>query len=239
MLPLLVKFPYAHDTARLRVWIRRLYAHSCAVLVAIALTGAAAPAFPAPPASRAEALANLKSPDTATRAEAVVWVANHGRMEDAALLQSALRDESAFVRDFAERGLWLLWGRSGERAIDELMARASDLQQAGRLGDAIEVYSEVIRRKPEFAEGWNRRATAYYLAGDYKRSIADCHEVLRRNPGHFGALSGMGQIYTQLEEYQLAISWLQRALEANPNMVGVEMQIKMLEERLKKGRQAT
>jgi hypothetical protein len=77
------------------------------LLALLALTLAAATAFPAPPATRAEALAALENPVTERRAEAVVWVANHGRMEDTPLLLKRLQqDESPFVRGYAEQGLW-------------------------------------------------------------------------------------------------------------------------------------
>jgi tetratricopeptide (TPR) repeat protein len=137
------------------------------------------------------------------------------------------------VRGFAEQGLWLLWTRSGDSEIDQLMARATEEMNAGRHSQAISILTEVIKRKPEFAEGWNRRATVYYLAGQYERSIADCHEVLKRNPRHFGALSGMGQIHFQLEDWGNALEWYRRALEVNPNMLGVEMNIRLLEEKLR------
>jgi tetratricopeptide (TPR) repeat protein len=207
------------------------------VLLVTALTAAPPPAFPAPPKSRAEALAGLRDADTATRAEAVVWIANHGAMTDAPLLHERLRDESAFVRNFAEQGLWLLWTRSGDAAIDALMARATEEMQASRYAQAITSLDEVVRKKPEFAEGWNRRATVYYLAGELQKSIADCGEVLKRNPLHFGALSGLGQIYLQLEDEANALKWFRRALEVNPNMLSVEVNVRMLEERLK-GRRA-
>jgi len=204
-----------------------------AVLVAAILTAAAPPAFPEPPATRDEALSALRSADAATRAEAVVWLANRGGMSDAALLHERLRDESAFVRGFAEQGLWLLWSRSGDAEIDRLMARGSEAMNAARYGDAISVFSEVIQRNPDFAEGWNRRATVYYLAGEYAKSIADCDEVLKRNPGHFGALSGLGQIYLQMEDYEKALAWFRRALDVNPNLLGVEINIRMIEEKLR------
>jgi tetratricopeptide (TPR) repeat protein len=203
------------------------------VLLAVALTAAAPRAFPQAPQTRAEALGALASPDAAARAEAVVWLANRGGMEDAPLLHERLRDESSFVRGFAEQGLWLLWSRSGNAEIDRLMALGSQAMQAGRHNEAIGVFSRIIETRPEFAEGWNRRATVYYLAGQYDKSIADCHEVLKRNPRHFGALSGMGQIHVQLEDYENALRWYRRALEVNPNMLGVEMNIRLLEEKLK------
>jgi tetratricopeptide (TPR) repeat protein len=201
--------------------------------ILLLLTAATPAAFPAPPQTRAEALSALASTDAATRAEAVVWIANRGAMTDAALLHERLHDESPFVRGFAEQGLWLLWSRSGDAGIDQLMARASEDMQAGRHDEAITTLTEVVKKKPEFAEGWNRRATVYYLAGEFKKSIADCDEVLKRNPRHFGALSGLCQIHFQLEDYPSALKWYRRALEVNPNMVGVEMNIKMIEERMK------
>jgi tetratricopeptide (TPR) repeat protein len=206
------------------------------VLLVTALTTAAPAAFPEPPKSRAEALAALKNADTATRAEAVVWIANRGSMADAPLLHERLRDESAFVRGFAEQGLWLLWTRSGDAGIDALMAKATEEMQAGRYGEAIALLNDIVAKKPEFAEGWNRRATVHYLAGDLQKSIADCDQVLKRNPGHFGALSGLGQIYLQLHDDAKALESFRRALEVNPNMVGVEMNVRMLEERLRSPR---
>jgi tetratricopeptide (TPR) repeat protein len=196
------------------------------------LTAAAPAAFPEPPQSRAEALERLASSEAAARAEAVVWIANRGAMADAALLHERLRDESGFVRSYAEQGLWLLWTRSGDAAIDALMARGLDEMQAGNYAEAIKTLSEVVRKKPGFAEGWNRRATVYFLAGEYRKSIADCDEVLKRNPLHFGALSGLGQIYVALDDLQAALKWFRRALEVNPNMIGVEINIQMIEERL-------
>jgi tetratricopeptide (TPR) repeat protein len=97
----------------------------------------------------------------------------------------------------------------------------------------------VVKRKPDFAEGWNKRATVYYLVGDFKRSIADCGQVLKRNPRHFGTLSGLGQIYYRMDDYEKSIEWFRKALEVNPNMAGVELNLKALEamQRERKGKQ--
>ena len=88
----------------------------------------------------------------------------------------------------------------------------------------------MIRQKPDFAEGWNKRATVLFLAGEFMRSLADCHEVMKRNPLHFGALAGYGQIYFQLEQYERAIEYWKRALQVNPNMPGVESNLKAAEQ---------
>jgi len=166
----------------------------------------------------------------------VVWIANHGRPEDQPLLLKRLHDESPFVRGYAERGLWLLWSRSGEAEIDRLMAAGVEQMQAGRHREAVATFSEVIRRKPAYPEGWNKRATVHYLAGDYQKSLADCDEVVKRNPQHFGAISGYGLIYFSLQQYDKAIEYWRRALEVNPNLIGVEINIKGAEQRLKEKR---
>jgi len=150
-------------------------------------------------------------------------------MADQPLLLKHLRDADARVRAVAEQALWLLWSRSGDAAIDQLLAAGIQEMQTGRLQDAIASFGEVIRRRPAFAEGWNKRATAYYLAGDYRRSLADCDEVVKRNGSHFGALSGYGQIYFQLEQFDKAIAAWRRALAVNPNMQGLEENIRQVE----------
>jgi tetratricopeptide (TPR) repeat protein len=197
------------------------------LLLALTILGAAA--FPQAPASRQEALSGLQSADAPTRAAAVAWIARNGRAGDDAPLYARLRDESPTVRGFAEQALWLIWSRSGDTAIDQLLERGVDEMQSGRSREAIATFSEVIRRRPAFAEGWNKRATALYLAGEFQRSLADCDEVLKRNPRHFGALSGAGLIHLALEQHRQALQWFRRALEVNPNMEGIEAEAQRLE----------
>jgi tetratricopeptide (TPR) repeat protein len=192
----------------------------------------AATAGPGDYASREEALRAMTSADADRRADAVTWLAGHGTQADAKVLKERLTDDSRYVRMVAEQGLWQLWSRSGDDAIDTIFARGVEEMGAGRLDDAIATFSEVIRRKPDFAEGWNKRATALFLAGELRRSLADCDEVMKRNPLHFGALAGYGQIYFQLGQYEKAIDYWKRALQVNPNMTGVEISIKATEELL-------
>lgn len=201
------------------------------ILLLAALTTLAGAAFPQ--ASRQEALASLGSADAAARAAAVVWIARNGSPADAAPLYERLRDESPMVRSYAEQALWMLWSRSGDEAVDRLLERGIDEMQSGRHAEAIATFSEVIRRKPAFAEGWNKRATALYLSGDYQRSLADCAEVIKRNPRHFGALSGAGLVSLELEQHRQALDWFRRALEVNPNMPGIEAEARRLEELLR------
>jgi tetratricopeptide (TPR) repeat protein len=108
--------------------------------------------------------------------------------------------------------------------------------KSGELRRSIATFTRVIRLKPEFAEGWNKRATLYFLTGDYGKSLADCAEVIKRNPYHFGALAGYGQIYLKLESYELALEYFNRAIEINPNMDGVRLNIQLLEQLLEQRR---
>lgn len=199
-----------------------------AVLLALA-AGDPAAAAPNAYASRADAIRGLTAPDPAHRVDAIVWIAGNGTAADEGLLRPRLHDDSAMVRELAERGLWILWARSGDAAIDALMERGAGQMQSGQLQDAIATFTEVIRRKPAFAEGWNRRATAYFLAREFRRSLADCDEVVRRNPYHFGALSGYGQIHFELEQYDKAIAYWRRALAVNPNLAGVAERVELAE----------
>ena len=157
-------------------------------------------------------------------------------MADQPLLLRRLRDEDLLVRALAEQALWLLWGRSGDTGIDRALAEGTALMQSGNIPEAIAIFGAIIQRKPGFAEGWNKRATAYFLAGDYRRSLADCDQVMKRNPSHFGALSGYGQIHFRLEDYARAIDYWKRALKVNPNLDGLEQNIEGAEELLKEKR---
>jgi tetratricopeptide (TPR) repeat protein len=183
-------------------------------------------------ANRDQALKALTARDPARRAEAIAWIAEHGLPSDEAALRLRLKDENPFVRRYAEEALWVLWSRSGDDAIDALMETGVAQMQTRQFSAAIATFSEVIRRKPAFAEGWNKRATVLFLAGELKKSLADCDEVMKRNPNHFGALAGYGQIYFQLEQYERAIEYWKRALKVNPNMEGVEKGIKNAKELL-------
>lgn len=198
----------------------------CALALATAF---AAPAFAQEIQSHDAAVAALHDADPHTRMLGVVWIAENGKFADADLLHERLRDEEPLLRAAAEQGLWALWTRSGDPAIDKLLAIGTELMSNGAYAEAIDVFSDVIQRAPDFAEGWNKRATAYFLAGEYRKSIADCEEVFKRNPKHFGALSGDGQNWLALGELDKALEYLRRALAVNPNMDGVAEMIRRIE----------
>ena len=195
-----------------------------AAVVTLLAAGVARAADP----TREEALAALAGRDVEQRRYGALALADTGLMADLPRLAAALRDPDARVRAFAEGAMWQVWSRSGDADVDTLLAVGIE-QMSARRGDlAVDTFTEVIRRRPDFTEGWNKRATVYYLLGDYEKSLADCDEVMKRNRFHFGALSGYGMIYLQLGQPEKALAHFEQALQINPNLETVEETAEML-----------
>ncbi|MFQ5881355.1 MAG: tetratricopeptide repeat protein [Candidatus Methylomirabilales bacterium] len=147
-------------------------------------------------------------------------------------LVRALRDEDWGVRTIAEHSLWQIWCRSGDPAVDALLQEGIQALERKAWEKAVQKFTQVIERDPGFAEGYNRRATAYYLMGEYMQSIADCEATVARNPYHFGALSGEGLCYLALGRLHKARELFRKALEVNPNMPEVEQDLSAIERSL-------
>jgi tetratricopeptide (TPR) repeat protein len=187
--------------------------------------------------SRELALTHAQSRDADLRLEACTVLAKVGKQEDLTLLQSRLFDDDERVRDAAEAAIWAIWSRSGDAATDRLFAQGMEQMRDGRLRMAVDTFSRVIAMRPDFAEGWNKRATVYFLLGENDLSLKDCDEVVKRNPAHFGVLAGYGQIYLRKGELQRALDYFEQALATNPNMTGVQASIEALRELMvKRGR---
>jgi tetratricopeptide (TPR) repeat protein len=218
-------------------WSAWLVTVASAVLLAIV---AGIPASGAPETAQQAVTTLRDSPDANARRNAVQILADAGGMEHLPALVRALRDQDQDVRSLAEDALWRVWSRSGDPGVDRLFADGVDQMRERQLVEAVETFSRVIEQKPDFAEGWNKRATLYYWLGEYEKSLADCDEVMKRNPHHFGALSGYGMIYMQLDRPERAIEYFERALAINPNLEQVEETIEALRRSLRsRGRETT
>ena len=114
--------------------------------------------------------------------------------------------------------LWQMWHQSGDSKLDALLRQGIEAMERQDLQASDEIFSRLIVTAPAFAEGWNKRATARYLAQDYAGSIADCRETLARNPNHFGALSGQGLCHLALNEYREAAALFRHALAVHPHL---------------------
>lgn len=197
------------------------------LVVVLALASAGWAAGPA-----SKHLEALRDGSVAQRRAALRSLADSGGGGAVAAIVDNLKHADGTVRDLAEYALWAIWARSGDREVDQWLRRGTRIMTGGNPRVAIEIFDRIVDQKPEFAEGYNKRATAWYLLGAYHRSLADIRHTLKRNPFHFGALSGAGYCMIQLERYDEALLFFQRALQINPNLTGVVVLRKKIEARL-------
>jgi tetratricopeptide (TPR) repeat protein len=208
-----------------------------AMAMAVAMAMAASAATDA--STRAQALTAIEQPSAIVRYSGVQRLGEIGNMTDANRLAKRLHDDDARVRQAAAASMWQIWSRSDDPAIDALYQRGLQEIEAGQLREAVATFSSIIQKKPAFAEAWNKRATLYFMMGEWALSLKDCDEVMQRNPNHFGALSGYGQIYLNLGDFANAITYFERALTVNPNLPGVAATIKLLEQKLQQKQRNT
>lgn len=138
---------------------------------------------------------------------------------DDLLRELARPDQDRWAR--LERQILREWSRSGSAAIDYLFARGQRALQAGQADEAIARFSAVIDHDPAFAEGWNARATAYFMANRLGQSLADIEQVLILNPHHFGALAGLGMILERLNRPDAARAAYDASLAIHPHQASV------------------
>ncbi|GAB3292344.1 hypothetical protein GCM10027511_05370 [Hymenobacter humi] len=134
-----------------------------------------------------------------------------------------------------QNGIWQQWLASGDVALDKELEAGMRAMQAGDHTLAIQHFTRLIQLNPDFSEAWNKRATAYYLRGEYRASLADIAETLQREPRHFGALWGKASILQQLNEFRLALQVLSRLARICPHLPGLQEQQLALRELLEEG----
>ena len=140
------------------------------------------------------------------------------------------RDEAA--ADRISKRIWRMWGDSGDDSINLLTHWASRAMQKKKFNIALDLLDQVTTRKPDFAEGWNRRATLHFMRDQYLKSLADIERVLSIEPRHYGALAGMGAILTRLGREREALEIWYKALALYPAMKSAQNAVVKLEESL-------
>lgn len=150
--------------------------------------------------------------------------------EDA--LHELLREgEDDDVVELAEAALWAAWLPSGDEGVDTTMREGLRLMGEGELAEATEAFTRAVHAAPNYAEGWNKRATALFLAERFDESIEDCGRVLDLKPRHFGCLSGLGICHLRKGNESTAVRWLRKALEVNPRSSDMQRIVADLETR--------
>ncbi|HET7867282.1 MAG TPA: tetratricopeptide repeat protein [Burkholderiaceae bacterium] len=182
--------------------------------------------------SHEQALKALEGPVQAIRIAGIERLGEIGTMSDADQLVAQLADADDDLREQVTSAMWQIWSRSGDPEIDALDRHGVEQMKASQLSEAVATFSEVIRRKPAFAEGWNKRATVYFMMGKSDLSLKDCIEALKLNHNHFGALSGAAQIYVNLGRLERALEYYERALTVHPGLPGAAEAVRMLEQQI-------
>lgn len=134
--------------------------------------------------------------------------------------------------------IWTIWHiTSNQRAADKFESGLRAMSER-QLSLAVAAFSDVIELAPDFAEGWNKRATVYYMMGKHTESAADVKRTLELEPRHFGALAGLGLLLMAARDYPGAKQAFTAALEANPHLPGAIQNLKIIEELIEKQKQS-
>jgi len=136
-----------------------------------------------------------------------------------ALTEADNRQTASLLED----QIWRIWLEGpGDQIIDFLIRDGMEAMADGRIADALEAFDTVTRKAPDFAEGWNKRATVFYMLGDLDRSVSDIQRTLELEPRHFGALSGLGLIGLARGDKAAALAAFDRALAIHPHLPSKE-----------------
>ena len=145
-----------------------------------------------------------------------------------------LKVNKAKVAAIVAQEIWSLWStHPTDQKLTSILDEGSRLVQDRQLNRAISVFSEAIELDPTWAEAWNKRATVFYMVGEFQKSQDDIDKVLELENRHFGALAGQGMVNIQLKNYEKAIMSYKKAQEIYPSMQSAEIMIKKIENLIK------
>jgi tetratricopeptide (TPR) repeat protein len=132
-----------------------------------------------------------------------------------------------------EQRIWRVWLESDDAAVNALMQQGVLALQGQRYATALQAFDRLVEQAPEFAEGWNKRATVHYLMGNWRASVRDIQRTLALEPRHFGALFGLGLIYEALNEPEAALRSFEATLTLNPHSESTRQMIEQLRRQLR------
>jgi len=204
--------------------LRFLASRNCLTALLLAASVAAAPGI-------ALAQAPLKQPKKPPEAPSKLPRVDKTRGLD--FLFGALKaapDEASAKH--VEARIWALWLQTPSDTAALLMQRAKAAMDAHQIEVAQKLLDAVVKLRPDYIEGWNRRATLFYLKNDYTHSLEDIEQVLSREPRHFGALAGLGMIMQDIGDEKRALDAFRKALAVNPHLDKVPELVKSLSEKV-------
>jgi tetratricopeptide (TPR) repeat protein len=182
---------------------------------------------PPPGGVPGEALESMQAPKDLPRPQR----SDHTRNLD--FLFGALKAApDAEAAKHVENRIWALWLASGSDTSNLLMTRVKTAVEAKDFDLAVKLLDAVVEIRPDYIEAWNRRATIHYMQKNFGQSMLDIQQVLRREPRHFGAISGLGMILQEFGDEQRALAAFRRALEIHPHMPKIPEIVKGLTEKV-------
>ncbi|MSP66617.1 MAG: hypothetical protein EXQ96_00660 [Alphaproteobacteria bacterium] len=135
-----------------------------------------------------------------------------------------------------EQLIWRTWAETGDATIDRLFREGVEAIQTFDFSKALYIFTGITGRLPDFAEGWNKRATLYFMMEEYGKSLADVDVTLKLEPRHFGALAGLGHIRLRLGDLEDSVKAYEYALKVNPHMPVVRLQLEQVKQVLSRRR---
>ncbi len=144
-------------------------------------------------------------------------------------LKSAPSDEDAKL---VELRIWSIWAVVRDDDAARYMSQGLSALAAGRHKEALSAFTQVTGLASGFAEGWNKRATAEFILGDYDSSVIHIERTLALEPRHFGALSGLAQIYLAMNKKEAALKAFEKVLEIDPHLPAVRNRVEKLKKEL-------
>jgi len=159
------------------------------------------------------------------------WANQNDTRLDSLFSQLQITDSGQKARTI-EKFIWKIWRESGDESVDQLMVDGVKAMGGGNYEGALIAFNSIVKGAPNFAEGWNKRATLYWLMGDFENSVEDINRTLALEPRHFGALSGLAMIRESQERPLDALQAFERALEIYPAMPNAAERIRKLNRQL-------
>jgi tetratricopeptide (TPR) repeat protein len=160
--------------------------------------------------------------------------ADQGDQRLTALFDQLKTKHSVMDAEAIQQAIWAVWMESANAEVNLLMLEGIDAMSQSDLKRALTAFDSMVEVAPGFSEGWNKRATVEFLMNDFKASVADIQKTLELEPRHWGALSGLGQIYLALDNDEAALRAFRRALEINPYLGSLRAKIQEIEAKLEK-----
>ena len=165
----------------------------------------------------------------------ILQVVADERVDQLNKLFNQLKIDNPTLTSEIEQKIWKIWSTHPKKNnLTLMLSKGSNLVNNDQLIEAVNVFTEVINLDPSWAEAWNKRATVFYLLGEFEKSQNDINKVLELEERHFGALAGQGLVNIKLKNYEKAILSYEKAQKIYPSMKSPKIMIKEIEKLIKK-----